>query len=69
MALDDMTSHVSAVVALADHALVTLDGFAEGVLTAHEEEEHFFGVVGRSRVFRIVCLSGLQAHRCRRGRQ
>jgi len=40
MALDDVASHVAAVVALADHALVTLDGLAEGVLAAHEEEEH-----------------------------
>lgn len=39
-ALDDAAGHVSAVVALADDALVALDLVAEGVLAADEEEEH-----------------------------
>lgn len=44
MALDDVPGHVAAVVALTYHSLVSIDLFPEGVLTAHEEEEH--GVCG-----------------------
>lgn len=40
VALDDVACHVAAVVTLADHALVAIDLFPEGVLAAHEEEEH-----------------------------
>lgn len=40
VALDDMARHVTAVVTLADHTLVALDRLTEGVLSAHEEEEH-----------------------------
>lgn len=39
-ALGDVGGHVSAVVALAHHAFVAGDLAAEGVLPAHEEEEH-----------------------------
>lgn len=46
MALDDVTGHVAAVVALTHHTLVALNGLAEGVLAAHEEEEHFGGRIG-----------------------
>ena len=46
MALDDMACHVAAVVALAYHALVAINLFPEGVLTAHKEEEHGGGVLG-----------------------
>jgi hypothetical protein len=35
-----MRSHVTTVVALAYHALIAGHLLAEGVLTAHEEEEH-----------------------------
>lgn len=40
MALDDVAGHVAAVVTLTDHALVAINLFPEGVLAAHEEEEH-----------------------------
>lgn len=40
VALDDIGSHVTAVVALADHALISGNLLAEGVFTAHKEEEH-----------------------------
>lgn len=40
MALDDMTIVVSAVVALADGALVALDLLAESVLTARKDDTH-----------------------------
>jgi hypothetical protein len=40
MALDDMTSVIAAVVALADDALVAFDLFPEGVLAASENETH-----------------------------
>jgi hypothetical protein len=35
-----MSCHVTAVVTLAYHALVAWNFLAEGVLTAHKEEEH-----------------------------
>lgn len=40
IALDDIGSHVTAVVALADHSLISGNLLAEGVFTAHKEEEH-----------------------------
>lgn len=40
VALDDMASHVTAVVALAYHALVAGHLLAEGMFAAGEEKEH-----------------------------
>jgi hypothetical protein len=40
IALLDMRSHVTTVVTLAYHSLIAWDFLAEGVLAAHEEEEH-----------------------------
>lgn len=51
IALDDIGGHVAAVVALADHALVAGHLLAEGVLAAHEEEEHGEGF---ARLVRMV---------------
>lgn len=46
MRLDDMAAEVAAVAALEDHALVAGQLLAEGVLSAHEEEEHGGGTCG-----------------------
>lgn len=60
MALNDVAGHVSAVVALAYHALVAVHLFPEGVLAAHEEEEHGGGVMnGCRRLCRGIGGAGL----------